>query len=64
MAELTTKEVAEILEVNETTVRKYARDGKLSCLPWGPGGVRTYRFNEESVLDFMLKREADERANA
>ncbi len=47
----TTKEVAELLSIKETTVREYIRNGEMEASRLG----RMYRVTEEQVKDFLKK---------
>jgi excisionase family DNA binding protein len=44
---LTSRQLAEVLQVSETTVRRLARDGRIPCVRVTP---RLLRFNLKSVL--------------
>ena len=59
--ELSTREVAAIIERSPTMVRKYVVDGKLTVIR-RPGSPNVYTFSEDDVLDFMIKREAEQLA--
>ena len=53
---LTTKQVAEMLQVSPCTVRRMSYDGKLRSLKLG---YRSMRFSADAVADFV--REAGRR---
>lgn len=46
---MTPREVAEILQINEQTVRRYLREGKLKGLKIG----HTWRISEKQLQEFI-----------
>lgn len=46
---LTLKEVAQRLKLHPNTLRRYAKEGKLSAMKFG----RVWRIEEEDLKDFM-----------
>lgn len=51
----TVEELSEILDIQETTIRKYLRDGKLK----GRKLARRWYISEESLLEYFDKQEAE-----
>lgn len=51
--EMTTHQVAELLEVSASTVRRYAEEGYLGDVRVLPSGHRRYR---RSAIDALLRR--------
>ena len=49
MTVLTLKEVAERLKLHPNTLRRYAKEGKLSAMKFG----RVWRIEEEDLKEFM-----------
>lgn len=49
MTVLTLKEVAQRLKLHPNTLRRYAKEGKLSAMKFG----RVWRIEEEDLKDFM-----------
>jgi len=50
---LTVEEVAEVLGVNQETVRRYVREGQLRAARWG----RRFHIRAEAVREFQADRE-------
>lgn len=53
MGYLTTKETAEIIGVNESTVRLYLKNGKLHGKLLGEGNRATWLVNPLSIEEFV-----------
>jgi excisionase family DNA binding protein len=51
----TVEELSEILDIQETTIRKYLRDGKLK----GRKLARGWYVSEENLQDFFRQTEPD-----
>jgi excisionase family DNA binding protein len=51
----TVEELSEILDIQETTIRKYLRDGKLK----GRKLARRWYVSEENLQDFFRQTEPD-----
>jgi excisionase family DNA binding protein len=51
---LTVDQVAERLQVNEQTVRRWLRDGQLTGVPFG--GRTGWRINEDELQAFLDRR--------
>ena len=52
---LTAKQVASILNISTSTVRRLCRDGELQCLRLG---FRTVRFYRSDVEEFLKRSES------
>ena len=59
---LTVDQVAERLQVNEQTVRRWLRDGQLTGVPFG--GRTGWRINEDDLQAFLDRRRMAEGAGA
>lgn len=50
---LTTEDIAELLELNVSTVRRYIREGKLRAIRLG----KYYRIRSEDFEEFLKERQ-------
>lgn len=48
---LTVKQVADILQVHQQTVRDYIRDGKLKCIRLGRKAIRVSRADLNAFIE-------------
>ena len=55
---LTVEQVADWLQVNEQTIRRWLREGELTGVPFG--GRTGWRISEEDVRAFLERRRAAE----
>ena len=55
---LTVEQVAERLQVNEQTVRRWLREGELTGIPFG--GRTGWRMSEEDLQAFLDRRRTTE----
>jgi excisionase family DNA binding protein len=53
---MTPKEVAQLYNVTEATIRRYADDGLLTKIPIGKGA--RFRFDRNEVEEFFLSKKA------
>ncbi len=53
---LTTKELADLLKLQEQTVRLWAREGKIPCVKVGSD----YRFIKEEVVNALRDKKREE----
>ena len=52
---LTVKQLSNLLQVSEQSIRKWAREDSIPHLKVGVGDVKDYRFNKCEILEFFKK---------
>ena len=54
----TTKEIAEIIGIDQKTLRKLIMDAGLPCMNVGTASKARYRFDLDAVKKFLIERKS------
>lgn len=58
---LTVRQLADLLQVSEQSIRKWAREDTIPHLKVGVNEMRDYRFNKKEIIEFFKSKNSFEK---